>query len=803
MLRYLLSNYLISAFRSLTRHKMNLALTVFGMSIGLAATFLVALYALNESSYDDFQPDAERTYRVVMKHKPTGNEYPLTTPRGHQYFKKLVGVEDVLALLDAEFFMSYKIKVGSAYLKLDNVMAGPENITDFIDINLLHGDLSEALTQPYKIALSRAEALRLFGTENAIGETFTMEKSGKTLEVLAVFDDFYQNSHYAMKAIIANKHFMEFFGKISHTYVKLHAGVLPNQVAAKVTDILNELWQDETNEIEYYLQPLVDIHLAANFNADMKVGGSEKTLAISISLSILLLLISSFNYINMSIAQAGSRAKEVGVRKVLGASKAQLVLQFLSESIAIALISALLACGLVELLLPSFNGLVGRDLAVGNWSQYLMSIFAITTAIGVISGLYPALFISSFSVHRVLSGDFERGKTAIVVRKAIMVLQSALSVGLIIGAASLYQQLHYLQNLSVNYQKEQRLKLLEMPSDKIYATDSQQLYQDLVKIDGVISATPTDFDLTDSTNAGAFVSSVPGVAEFDVVMGYAGVGFNAAKTLGLNLIAGRDFLPEYQSDWFNETQGTIGIFIPESVLAIAGYATPEEAIGNVWRFGAGGQENLKGKIIGVFKDVKIGSSKQSASPVLFACGLAVGGEYSLLVAVDDQHSVTIQQEVIAFLEQRLGLNAIELQLVKNNYQLLYQTENRLVQMVSVFSGLAVLLTCVGMFGLAAFSAQQRKREVAIRKVLGASRLSLMMLLTGESIALVMLSLTMAYPTAYYFINSWLNTFNDRITQSVFIYTAAAVVVACVTWLTVATIAIRAASLKPSISLRAD
>lgn len=350
MLKYLLSNYLVSAFRSLTRHKMNLILTVVGMSIGLAATFLVALYAINETSFDNFQPDAQRTYRVVMKHTPTGNEYPLTTPRGYQYFKKLVGVEDVLALLDAQYFMSPKIKVGSEHFRLDKVMAGPENITDFIDINLLHGDLSAALSQPYKIALSRSQALRLFGTANAVGETFTMANSGRTLEVLAVFDDFKQNSHYAMNAIMANQHFMEFVGKISHTYVKLHQEVSPESVANEITKILTDIWNDESNEIEYYLQPMLDIHLAPNFNTDMKVGGSEKTVFISIALSILLLVISSFNYINMSIAQAGQRAKEVGIRKVLGASKIQLVVQFLSESVAIALISALFACGLVELL---------------------------------------------------------------------------------------------------------------------------------------------------------------------------------------------------------------------------------------------------------------------------------------------------------------------------------------------------------------------------------------------------------------------------------------------------------------------
>jgi putative ABC transport system permease protein len=503
----------------------------------------------------------------------------------------------------------------------------------------------------------------------------------------------------------------------------------------------------------------------------------------------------------MSIAQAGVRAKEVGVRKVLGASKLQLVIQFLTESVVIALISALLACGLVELLLPSFNQLVGRELVIGSWTPYLLEIIATTVAIGIASGLYPAVFISSFSIHRVLSGDFGRGKTAIVVRKSLMILQSALSVSLIIAAASLYFQLSHLQNLDVNYEKNQRLRVLDVPSDLLYPKGEQSFYQALGTIDGVISSTPIDFDLTKSTNAGAFVSSVPGVKDFSQAMGFGGVGFNAVQALGLRLIAGRDFSTQYKSDWFNEEQGSVAIIIPESVLVAAGYQNAEQAIGQVWRFGAGGHQNLQGKIVGVVKDVKIGSARNVTYPVLFVCGLTIPSTGSIVIEVNDQHSSKIQQNIIKLVEQRLKINAVEIELVKHNYQQLYKTDNQLVDMVAIFSGLAVFLTCVGMFGLSAFNAQQRSQEVAIRKVLGASRFSLMALLTSESIVLIAMSLLIAFPVSYYFINEWLNNFNERINQSITIYMAAAFVVALVTWLTVAVIALKTASVKPSLSLR--
>ncbi|NRA62008.1 MAG: hypothetical protein HRU25_14135 [Psychrobium sp.] len=218
---------------------------------------------------------------------------------------------------------------------------------------------------------------------------------------------------------------------------------------------------------------------------------------------------------------------------------------------------------------------------------------------------------------------------------------------------------------------------------------------------------PADFDLTNSTHAGAFVESIPGIASFDVELGFAGVGFNAVQALGLELIAGRDFSTTYQSDWFNQQQRTAGIIIPQSLLVAAGYQTAQQAIGQVWQFCAGPYQHVQGKIIGVIKDVKIGSARENVVPTLFVCGMAVGGVYSLVIEVVDQYSMSTKQAISDFVTQRLGVNAVEIQLVAQNYQQLYRGENKLVKMVVIFSALAVFLTCVGMFGLAAFSAQQR------------------------------------------------------------------------------------------------
>jgi putative ABC transport system permease protein len=548
----LLENYFVSARGSLTRDKVNLALTVFGLAIGLAASFLIALYAINESTYDAFQPNAHHTYRLVM-HSQNANEYALSTPRAYQTINQLSGVEDAALLISANWISDNRIKIANQYVKLRQSYSATANIADFIALDVIQGDLTTALTQPDKIALSKSEALRLFGTQNAVGQSFISTASNKTWMVSAVFADMPDNSHFAFNSLVSSQPYQEIRGNIAHYYLRMAPNSEIEKTEKAVNQIFVDIWQWQNTR--YQLQPLLAIHLAKNYSTDMKVGGAQKNVSISIVLSILLLLISSFNTINMSVAQAGSRAKEVGVRKALGASKLQLLLQFLTESVALTFIAALIGAVIVELVLPQFNQLVGRQLSVGNWSEYIAQIVEITFLIGVTCGLYPALFIASFSTKRVLAGDFQRGKSAIIIRKSLMVLQSAFSIALIIGAINLSLQLHHLQNLPVNYEKQQRLMVVDAPTDKVFAAQSQTFYQALTQLEGVVSATPTDFDLTDRSNAGFFIDSITGVESVELHLSHGGVGFNAVQTLGLQLVAGRDFSNQHPADWYNHKMG--------------------------------------------------------------------------------------------------------------------------------------------------------------------------------------------------------------------------------------------------------
>ena len=459
-----------------------------------------------------------------------------------------------------------------------------------LNLTILSGDLSEALTHPDTIALSTSEAMRLFGTHQVVGETLLTTRDNKKLTISAVFSDLPNNSHFQFDSLTSFRPFKSVMGNVAHTYIRVteHADI--QEIENKITQIVTSIWQWDNNY--YYLQPLLDIHLANNMSTDMKFGGSSTTVATSVTLSILILLISSFNTVNMSIAQSGVRAKEVGVRKVLGASKSQLTFQFLLESVTICFFSVLIACALVELVLPEFNQLVGRDLRIEGWGQYLIPLTLIPLLIGICSGLYPAIFIASFSAKRVLGGDFQRGKTATIVRKLLLVFQSALSVGLMIAAISLTSQLNFIQEIPVNYSKAQNLTITEVPMAKVNVPDNQNFYQALKKIPGVIAATHIDFDLTQSTNAGFFIDSIAGISYKGDNTAFGGVGYEAVKALGLELIAGRDF-SHNNADWYNQAAATSAIIIPESLLQLTGYNNATQAIGKTWIYSAGRASKIK------------------------------------------------------------------------------------------------------------------------------------------------------------------------------------------------------------------
>ncbi|ALO43777.1 ABC transporter permease [Pseudoalteromonas phenolica] len=793
-------NYLITALRAFKQQKQHFLLNVIGLSVGLAAAILVALFAKNELSFDQHQPNADRVYRVAQDYSRLGlSTIPIYNyTRGTQALD-FSQVEDVFALKMVEFTREAEVDVkhNNQGFKLNNLYAATANIEDFIAMDVLAGNIKEAMSTPNSLALSESEALRIFGTVNVVGETLNHAKGSYTVK--AVFADLPDNTHFGFQALVYAEHISENLFQSSHyVYLKLTAGTDISALEKQLTE--QAFTGDFKGKMFVELHPLLDLHLTAKSPFEMKAGGTKQVVTICVGLSILLVLIASFNFINMTVAQSTKRAKEVGVRKALGASKTQLVSQFLSESVLVAVLSMVLACVLVELVMPSFNSLVDRELVLNYVSSFGAGIAIVAIAVGVLAGLYPAFFISSFSAKRVLSGDLQRGSTAIWVRKSLLTFQASLAIGLIIGSATLLQQLSHLQNLPLGYQTAQRLVISEVPVGEVFTQQPSAVVNKLLAIEGVQHLGVIDTQLTRSIN-NTLRPTWPNGEESGGITPVVGTSFEVVKSLGLELLAGRDFSREFAGDWANRVDGItyVGTIVTETVAKQAGFTNVADILGkSIKDIG----RNVDMRVIGVVADVKIGNAQNANTDIMFLLGFNYLNPTSeVVLTVNPQNVLSIRQQAAEILAQHANVFEPKINLLSDSYKAVLKGDERISQVVLIFTGLAVFLTCLGTFGLASFSAARRQKEVAVRKVLGASRISIVNILAKEFLVLVGVSIAIAYPVTYLLVGDWLANFNDRIDQAVWVYGIAAVVVAGITWVTVASLAFKAASTRPSLILR--
>jgi putative ABC transport system permease protein len=791
------TNYWTTALGVFKQQKQHFLLNVMGLSVGFCAAILVALFTINEMSYDDQHPNASNVYRVSQDYSKLGlGELPLFNFIQSERALAYTEVQAFFALTSVEEIKKIEINVtieGERY-KLDHLYGATNNISSFIHLPVISGDLISALSTPNHLALSRSEAIRLFGNVNIIGKTLAHKKGNYT--IAAVFEDLPENTHFTFNSLTYIEHDpAKKFVNNSYIYLRL----MPDVDIPALEKTLTALYFDGQlkGKVDIKLQPLLDLHLTAKTPFEMKVGGTSQVVNICAALSILLIVIASFNFINMTIAQSTKRAKEVGVRKALGASKGQLVNQFLCESLLVALFALLIAYAMVELSLPSFNLLVDRQLTLDYGSSFSVITLFIAATVGILAGLYPALFISSFSAKRVLSGDLQRGTTAIWVRKILLTLQIALSVSLIIAAIVLQQQLAFLQNIPLGYEIKQRLVISDLGKDLVLTKENNILMTQISKISGVNKISVLDTELTVSMN-NTMKPVWPNGESSERLTPIIGTGYDIADTLGLTLLAGRDFSAKFSSDWFykKNTISHIATIITESVAQEAGYTNYQDIIGKEFTF----RSSIM-RIVGVVADIKVGNGKVSSSNIMFLCGWSQNTVVDILLTIDEQQLLLIKQQISQILAEHWSIYEPKISLLTDNYERVLQGNMRISNVVSLFSGLAIFLTCLGTFGLASFAALCRQKEVTMRKVLGASQLSLVNLLAKEFLILVIISIVIAYPLTYWLVDDWLENFNDHIVQDMWAYLISALSITTITWLTVASVAFKAANTKPSLILR--
>lgn len=826
-----------TAFLRLLRKRPGfLALNVLGLAIGMASCFLIGLFIQNELSYDRFHENADRIYRVVQysesdSRSRTGdgivpilrNEIPEITSevrvfqRGVRLSAETPGMgritvdEDDAVYVDAAFF-------------------------EFFDFSLLKGSPAEVLKQPASVVLTSSAAEKYFGTDDVIGKTMILDdrrqvtvtgvaakpplNSHLQFDVIVSLSTFYTNMGYPADAL-----YTSFFWPSSWIFVELDPSASLDQVNEKLDAAADANRRADTAaKFQVALQPLTDVHLYSGDIVDgPETRGDLGTVYVFGAIALFILLIACINFVNLATSQAVDRAKEVGVRKSLGAPPSALISQFLGESMLVSAIASVLALGLTGLGRPVLTSLLGRDLAVDTFANPWLGLGLVVVVLitGLGAGAYPAFFLSRYRPSEVLKDAGVRGQSrGGRLRQSLVVFQFAVSVALIVASVVAYQQLSYMQTADLGFEDEQ---VVTMDLEGEYTL----LAEELKRQPGILAVTAAESTpgMYQGPGPRYEVNGVPPADEQER-LGFQNVDFGFFEIMDVELLAGRVFEEGRISD-LGETYPPDDThlnpyfrdraYVINRALADKFGWTPDEAIGQRFRFHAG-ENNItyldtEGRVVGVIENYHTRSLRQSIDPMAFQPSryrVDRGGETvedinasTMLVKVAPGQAREVMRTLQSTWKEVLPGAPFEAAFLDETLDNLYEREGRISQVVALFSLIAILVACLGLFGLATYTVQQRTREVGIRKALGASVPSIIHLVSKDFLKLVALAVVLAAPVAYYVMGQWLQDFAYRISLGAGPLTIATVAALVIAVLTVSTQAFRAARIEPAKTLRQE
>jgi ABC-type antimicrobial peptide transport system permease subunit len=679
------------------------------------------------------------------------------------------------------------VRYGDKILYQDGIMAVDPAYLEIFTFPLVKGDSSTALSDPLSMIVSEELAAKYFGDEDPLGQTLTID-TRHTFRITGVMKNIPQNSDFRFKMLLSFK-FLEDQGYTNDswdsnnipTYIKLRGDASAAQVTAKITE-LNARNRD-TEDLTFSLMPLARIHLYSHFGFDTGPRASQYVYIFSV-IAFFVLLIACINFMNLSTARSAKRAKEVGIRKVVGAVRGEITRQFYGESLLFTLISLVIALGIVVVALPLFNSLTGKSISLNLFSYWelLGGLAGVALVTGLISGSYPALFLGSFQPIRTLRGKLRSGPKSVFFRRALVVVQFTLSISLIIGTGVVYSQLNFLKSKKLGYEKEHTVYLPMRGVDRsLYGRLKSELKRnpDLL---GVSGARHRPSAIGSNTDSARWEGRDP---EIDVSTYMTQVDYDFFETMGINLVEGRSFSQEFSTD--RES----AFIINEELVKVMGV---ESAVN--LRFGFG---NTDGQVIGIVRNFHFLSLKRNIEPLVIT--LNPDSINYVMIRLSSQDIPAS----LAFIEEtwkRVVPNfPFEFRFMNEDFDALYRGEERMGDILKYFAGLAVFIACLGLLGLASFAAEQRTKEIGIRKVLGASSYQITALIYKEFIILLGAANLVAWPVSYLVMRGWLQDFAYRTGISVFIFVIAALAAVLSAFLTVGFQALKASRANPVKALR--
>jgi putative ABC transport system permease protein len=803
-------NYFKTAWRNLVKNKVFSFINIAGLSIGISVCFIILLFVQNELSFDRFNKNADRIVRVVFQANINGgkiNESNVMPPVARAMKNDYPEVEDATRLRNAG---NAKITYKEKTFKDDQMAFVDPNFFRIFTLPLIEGDAKTALQQPNTMVITKAIAKKYFGNEDPLGKTLVFpDNKNASFKVTGVIDKVPANSHFHFDLFASmtgldeaksdswmqSNFFTYLLLKPGYDYKKLEAK-LPAMVEKymgpqiqKEMGISLAQFRTKGNQLGFTLQPLTSIHLYSHSNYELDAPGNPMYVYIFGAIAIFMLLIACINFINLSTASASKRAKEVGVRKVIGSAKSQLIFQFLTESALLVFIALLISIVLIQLALPEFNNISGKNLSFDFNLKIISALIALGLFVSIIAGIYPAFFLSSFKPIAVLKGKLMDNNKSFGLRSSLVVFQFFISVGLIIGTIVVWQQMTFIQNKNLGYNKEQ---VLTIPNSYVLGKNEQVYKQELLNDPRIINATVSSYKPAGPSSGGNALAYPEGHDNQIMKTEEYHVDEQYIPTLGMNMAAGRNFSKEFATD-------STGMIINETAAKAFGWTTSTAVGKTIIRENSFKGTNVPFQVIGVVKDFNFQSLHNPVSPLL----MVLDPDNGLIFKVK---TADIKGLLASMKKQWDKFNTGEpftYNFMDDLYNKTYSAEQNTGTILNIFALLTILVACLGLFGLATYTAEKRTKEIGIRKVLGASVTQVTRMLSKEFLKLVFIACIIAFPLSYWAMNKWLQSFAYRINISWWMFVVAGVAALLIALLTVSFQAIKAAIANPVESLRSE
>ncbi len=805
-------NYFKIVFRNARKNPLYVLINIFGLAVGMAVSILIFLFVQHELSYDQYHEKADRIHRVSRSWSNQDGEVSLHLGHAAPPFGPLIqsdfgdDVEQAVRI----FNFNPLVKYGENAFEEERFFFADPEVFEVFSFHLLQGDPKTILKDADAIVVSESTAKKYFGTDNPIGKELEMVLAGQpaSFQVRGVMEDMPDNSHFhadflaSMVPVVAfyggQEAFMSNYGSNNFsTYLLLKEGVDAKSLEAKLPEMIDRHLPESQAGIaaskgtKLTLWPLTDIHLHSNLDSEIEPNGNIDYVYIYLVVALFILLIACINFMNLSTARSSLRSMEVGLRKVMGADKILLVRQFMGESFVMTFISLVLALLIVYFFLPTFSDFTEKQLSLNFFEnpEYLLGLASLVLVVGLVSGSYPALFLSGFSPSKVLKGAFKAGKGHENFRSVLVVGQFAISVVLIVAVLVVVRQLNFMQSKDLGFAKDD---LVVLPTSASINENYLIIKDRLENHPGIqavsISSRVPSGRLLDSQGGSAEVKGE--LSQINVRIADIHVSHDFLKTYGVPIVKGRDFDFKLASD------STEAFILNEAAIRAVGWASPEEAIGKQFQYGG-----RRGFVTGVMKDFHFESLHQPIVPIVFMISQDRNNQVTI------KYDATEKDQVLAYLKEEWASLRPDFPFdplfVDEGFNAQYEAEERVKTIFTFFSGLAVLISILGLFGLTTFATAQRTREIGIRKVMGAETGNILTLLGKDFMKLVLIGFLIAIPISWFGMSSWLEDFAYKIGISWTVFLWAGLIAGIIAAVTVTSQTLKAAWADPVKSIKSE